>query len=807
MNSGRLAVSRFQAFLIAALAILFAGAALRAEDKGAHLRYSTVRIMLQTPDALARLAGLGISLEGSIRRGSASLDLILDATEISKLQNAGFALQILVPDWRADYAARASADVHLSATLSRARGFRLGAMGGFLTLREIESQIDSMRILYPKLVGPRDSIGRSCEGRTIWGVRISAVPSSDHTTPCVLFTALHHAREPEGMMTVMYFLWYMLEQYGSRADVTSILDTRELYIVPVINPDGYAYNAADAPSGGGLWRKNRRANGDGSYGVDLNRNYAFKWGADDIGSSATKDDDTYRGASAFSEPETQAIRDLCIRKKPVCTLNYHSYGNDLVQPWGYLDSPPPDSLIYWRLEDQLTASNYFVYGTGNATLGYTTNGDSDDWMYGDTLAKPRNFALTPEVGGPDDGFWPLPSRILPLADASLEANILFAQSATPHFMIARGWKDPVFTGNAGTFALRLVNVGVVGAHTPATVTFSGDGVDVVSPQGSSFMLGETTAVSLVLNRWASAASGQKATIHVLCNFDGGRSEDSVSFLLGDPAVLFSDSANKASALWAAASTGSLTTWGYTTRTSYEGSGCYADSPWGEYSSNYSSTFTLKRLLPLFGAAAEVRFMARWDIEPEYDFCLVEASTDTGRTWSSLPGRFTRTASGASGGKQLPGTWGYDRTRSTWVEERIGLGSLLGTQAMLRFRFESDGYTGGDGFFFDDIQVLLYPTSRSEQVKVEVPLHTALRQNYPNPFNPATVISYELAENARLKLEVYDILGRRVAVLVDEQMGPGRHTVEFDARELPSGVYICRMMTVSHIATIKMLLLR
>src|SRR3990167_4545160 len=187
-------------------------------------------------------------------------------------------------------------------------------MGGFYTFNEVVAQLDTMRLLYPNLITVKDSTGSSIEGRTIWAVKISDNPDVNENEPQVFYNALTHANEQQGMMTVLYFMYYLLENYGTDPEVTYLVDNRELYFVPVINPDGYAYNEQISPNGGGMWRKSRRNNGGGIFGVDLNRNYGFNWGYDNIGSSPYPQEWNYRGAGPFSEPESQAIRNFCINK-------------------------------------------------------------------------------------------------------------------------------------------------------------------------------------------------------------------------------------------------------------------------------------------------------------------------------------------------------------------------------------------------------------------------------------------------------------------------------------------------------------
>ena len=164
---------------------------------------------------------------------------------------------------------------------------------------------------------------------------------------------------------------------------------------------------------------------DGEFGVDLNRNYDYFWGFDDTGSSPLTADQTYRGTTPFSEPETQAISNFTIAHDFIYALNYHTYGNHLVQPFGYIpDLYPIDSAQYSIYGKAITAENRYRVGPPNQTVNYVVNGNSDDWMYGEQSLKPKIFAWTPEVGLQTDGFWPAPDRIIPLANDNIYANLM-----------------------------------------------------------------------------------------------------------------------------------------------------------------------------------------------------------------------------------------------------------------------------------------------------------------------------------------------------------------------------------------------
>ncbi len=221
-------------------------------------------------------------------------------------------------------------------------------MAGFYTFDEIVAQLDTMRMLYPNLITEKDSVGHSIEGRTIWAVKISDNPEIEEDEPQIFYNSLVHAREPASMMTNLYFMYYLLENYGIDPEVTYLVDNREFYFMPVINPDGYVYNQQMNPNGGGLWRKNRRFTGGSLYGIDICRNFDYMWGFNNIGSTPinSAEDETYRGTEPFSEPETQAVRDFCINHNFKICVNFHSYWNVIFIPWGYNLNQTPDSLIF-----------------------------------------------------------------------------------------------------------------------------------------------------------------------------------------------------------------------------------------------------------------------------------------------------------------------------------------------------------------------------------------------------------------------------------------------------------------------------
>lgn len=225
-----------------------------------------------------------------------------------------------------------------------------------------------------------DSVGASYEGRPILAVKIGP-PDDAPNRPNVLFMGTHHAREWISTAVALKLIRWL-------ADSGSVLTaTHDVWVIPVENPDGYQYTFTTDR----YWRKNRRPNANGSYGVDPNRNYPAFWGADDVGSSNSPYAETYRGAAPASEPETQAVMAFHAAHPPVVSLSYHSYGGLVLYPWGFRpgelapDLPRFQALAGTELApavtDGLSESSLDHYHPGPSWNLYATNGEYTDWAY------------------------------------------------------------------------------------------------------------------------------------------------------------------------------------------------------------------------------------------------------------------------------------------------------------------------------------------------------------------------------------------------------------------------------------------
>lgn len=357
-----------------------------------------------------------------------------------------------------------------------------GAMGGHWTLAQCVAILDQFAADHPDICAPKVSIGTTVEGRDLWMVKISDNVGTSENETQVLFDALHHAREPVSMEATLVFMEFLLEGYGTDPEATYIVDNREIYFVPVVNPDGYEYNRQNDPNGGGLWRKNRT----GGYGVDLNRNYASFWGLP--GASSFRFAEDYRGSAPFSEPESAAMEAFTLQHSFALVCTVHTYTDVLLTPWGYQESWPANAADYTRLGAIATATTGISVGPASLELGYLASGTALDHHH----TAHGSLTVSPELGRlSEGGFWPDPTRTLsiatrhtpmfgklallagvPLADAQivLQSNGLLGSNARMG-MLGQPGALAVLAASAGTANLPVPGITGNLLLDPATLLF------------------------------------------------------------------------------------------------------------------------------------------------------------------------------------------------------------------------------------------------------------------------------------------------------------------------------------------------
>ncbi|MBC8488913.1 MAG: carboxypeptidase regulatory-like domain-containing protein [Bacteroidetes bacterium] len=252
------------------------------------------------------------------------------------------------------------------------------------TYEEVLVLMDSLANVYPDIT-KLDTIGESQElGLVIQAMKISDNPGIEEDEPAILFDGLHHAREPVSMESCLAILEHLLINYGTDTTVTNWVDNIEIWIIPLLNPDGWKY-VVEENLANPWWRKNQRDNNEnGTFdpdydGVDINRNYDYNWA---IGGSGDPSSWTYRGPAPFSEKEAQAKRDLALSQKFVLSISYHSHGEIVIYSWS--DVPPaPDQQLIIDIADSI-ASRIPLFSSGGSyepTSSNCTNGFSRCWMY------------------------------------------------------------------------------------------------------------------------------------------------------------------------------------------------------------------------------------------------------------------------------------------------------------------------------------------------------------------------------------------------------------------------------------------
>jgi len=349
-----------------------------------------VEVRAADAGARSRLASMGMSIE---ELGSGTALGIVDPESLSAIEDAGFTvirrvfLRTFGPE---DFPAED---------------------GIYHNFDELQAELSSLASAAPDLVS-FFSLGSSWQGRDLLGLRLSAGPEAK---PGIAFFGAHHAREHLSVEVPLLLARYLIENRDHPA-IRPLLETRDIYFVPMVNPDGAEY---DIESGRYRWqRKNMRANADGSVGVDLNRNFGHTWGG--VGASDRPGSDTYRGPAAFSEPESQAVRDF-IRARPDIRImvSYHSYGEMVLYPWGHLQSPVPDTRAHQAFKTMASVMGDMTgYRDMQSADLYPASGDTCDWAWGERGVFCFTFELSPGRWG-GGGFYPGPDAVA----STFEANI------------------------------------------------------------------------------------------------------------------------------------------------------------------------------------------------------------------------------------------------------------------------------------------------------------------------------------------------------------------------------------------------
>jgi hypothetical protein len=288
---------------------------------------------------------------------------------------------------------------------------------------------------YPEIASKK-VLGTTYEGRQIVAVKISDNVGTDENEPEILYDANHHAREHLTVEMALYLLHLYTDNYAGNSRIKNIVNSREIWIIPSVNPDGSEYDISTGSYKS--WRKNRQPNAGSRYvGTDLNRNYGYKWGCCG-GSSGNPSSETYRGPSAFSAPEARVVRDFVAsrvvggKQQITATMDFHTYSELVLWPFGYTNSKTApgmtadDNLALSTLGKQMAATNNYTPEQSSAL--YITDGDLLDWMWGTYKIFAYTFEMYP-TSSSQGGFYPPGSVIARETARNKEAALLLAEAA------------------------------------------------------------------------------------------------------------------------------------------------------------------------------------------------------------------------------------------------------------------------------------------------------------------------------------------------------------------------------------------
>lgn len=772
------------------------------------------------------LDNIGVDLEcGAVYRND-SLLLELNTYTLEQLAQAGIKYSVLVEDVTAQYANRAAKELpavreeleQMKATAQKKeknaaksvgqydgceeidwevpQNFHLNpnnspnSFGGCLTYAQVLQELDSMKALYPHLISSKLDASptnqTTLEGRTMYYVRISDNPDVDEANePETLYQSLIHSREASSIMQLLYFMWYLLENYDEDPSIESLLNNQALYFIPVYNPDGFVYNEQQSPDGGGMQRKNRNTFGGCSTfddGVDLNRNSAYYWG--NGGASSNNCSQTYLGTGPFSENETQIMRDLFLLHDFKLALNHHSYKNAMLH--GYagttITNPRPDE--YAKYSHDMSYYNRYAYGP-STSISSLNSGNMNDWMLGGPVGVSSNgtptgvgsgkhtLAWTPENGSlSEGGFWPSPSLFVPIAKRAVRMNFLAAYFSGKYARL-HDLTPLNVASTSGVFNFGVENLG----QTPSDFIVSIDPIstNILSVGSPAVESGMTVLEqrSISINYTLDPSIQANDTIRYQVTLTNDYASDSILYQyemekIFQPSVVIQDNPDvDGISNWTATS-------GWVqTSVAYSGSTAITLTDTPPYLNDLESTLELNTPLDLSeGTDACIQFFAKWDLERSFDYVQLEASTD-GFNWTPLCGKYTKAGasdenntysgkSSISNDFQPDGSPLYDGdSGDKWVMEEIAIDNqnhtfLLGESAVrIRFHFYSesnnnqDAYYNADfeGFTFDDFTCVLKNDTvagLTENNVIPVSIH-------PNPAKDELTFSSSSEQTIQIKI--------------------------------------------------------
>jgi len=584
-------------------------------------------------------------------------------------------------------------------------GFTLGNHAGYYLPSEINNKLDEISNNYPNIATSKVSIGTTYQGRDIFMVKISDNPNTDEsaTEPAVYYDAMQHAREPLSMMTLMYYMFWLVENYGSDPEATHIVDNRELFFVPIVNVDGYEYNISTNPLGGGLWRKNRTPNaGSSCVGTDLNRNYDSDWSV--VGTSTNPCSDVFHGAGPFSEPESVAVRDFLATINPAIAFTCHS-ASEIYLESGW-DVTRSQEQYYADYSLDMCEAEDYAYGQG------------DDILYGATGTASRYLnqvgaiAWTPEIGS---DWWEPANEIVSYAEKHLP---IFEYAAS----IAGDYPDikQVTINNGGDILPgQTYNLAVEIFNKGRTLSASNVSVQVVSSSSNVTIINNTTTVSSVAARQTAWTSANPISLSINGNATNGDiievelslmangveyERETQRWVVGTQNILFAEDGSNG--LGGFVENSNIIPWDTTFVMKRSGNECITDSRLEaavnsaittlSMSNPVSMTGTVKPILEFWIAWGMSNSSARSSDSPYEDKVTLELKLNGG-AWNPIA---TDNTDSYNGQPEFV-------LNNSWAKQIVDLSPYIGSDVEFRFVTEASYQRRPDGVFIDDFRIVDY----------------------------------------------------------------------------------------------------
>jgi len=670
--------------------------------------YDKVLIKAKDNSIFKKLAAYNLYADHPILKKDGYV-VVFNRAEIEILKTTGLAFKILIEDLSAHHKKRILKEMQDPAIQKKMKtstvGFTLGSHAGYYLPVEMNNKLDEIANDYPNIAAQKISIGTTYEGRNIYMLKISDNPNTDEaaTEPAVYYDAMQHAREPLSMMTTLYYMFWLVENYGIDAEATHIINNRELFFVPMVNVDGYTHNIATNPSGGGLWRKNRTPNsGSGCVGTDLNRNYDSDWSL--VGTSTNPCSDVFHGAGPFSEPETAVVRDFLATINPAIAFTSHS-ASEIYLESGW-DATRNQEQFYADYSLDICEEHDFAYGQGEDIL-YGASGTASRY-----LNQVGAIAWTPEIGS---DFWEPASEIENYAQKHLSPFKYVASVAGDHPDI----KQVTINNGGDLLPGQTYNLAVEIFNKGKTLSANNVSAQVLNVSSNVSIANGTTTVASVAARQSIWATTNPISISISSNANAGDiievelslmangieyERETQRWIVGTQNIIFAqDGSNR---LQGFTQSGNFIPWDTTFVMKRSGDECITDSRL--QAAENGVTTTLTKIAPIDLSQAENPFLEFWiawgmsnssarSADSPYDDNVQLQLRLNGGTWNPIA---TNNTNNFNGQPEFT-------LNNSWAKQTVDLSPYIGSTVQFQFVLDASYQRRPDGVFIDDFSIVDY----------------------------------------------------------------------------------------------------